>query len=137
MGELERSIALDQLFHFLGCSRRQGWLPKLFFIVKLGIGGQNTMHKSCLTILPFFDNIPMRTWENVPFAIIVGLPRNACVPSIPFFTRILSETYKSERCFEHFSFVMDPIDAFPEHISITVVPVPLPDKPDALEYAAR
>ncbi|GFU74865.1 uncharacterized protein TNCV_4961931 [Trichonephila clavipes] len=32
---------------------------------------------------------------------------------------------------------MDPIDAFPEHLSITVVPVTLPDKPDALEYAAR
>ncbi|GFW95387.1 hypothetical protein TNCV_2971091 [Trichonephila clavipes] len=47
------------------------------------------------------------------------------------------ETYKSERCFKHFSFVMDSIDAFPEHISTTVVPVTLPDKPDALEYAAR
>ncbi|GFS84907.1 hypothetical protein TNCV_528511 [Trichonephila clavipes] len=32
---------------------------------------------------------------------------------------------------------MDPIDAFPEHISTTVVPVTLPEKPDALEYAAR
>ncbi|GFV62625.1 uncharacterized protein TNCV_2528501 [Trichonephila clavipes] len=32
---------------------------------------------------------------------------------------------------------MDPIDAFPEHFSTTVVPVTLPDKPDALEYAAR
>ncbi|GFT96125.1 uncharacterized protein TNCV_3225501 [Trichonephila clavipes] len=32
---------------------------------------------------------------------------------------------------------MDPIDAFPEHLSTTVVPVTLPDKPDALEYAAR
>ncbi|GFV10567.1 uncharacterized protein TNCV_4042881 [Trichonephila clavipes] len=32
---------------------------------------------------------------------------------------------------------MDPIDVFPEHLSITVVPVTLPDKPDALEYAAR
>ncbi|GFX69157.1 hypothetical protein TNCV_3563331 [Trichonephila clavipes] len=32
---------------------------------------------------------------------------------------------------------MDPIDAFPEHISIPVVPVTLPDKTDALEYAAR
>ncbi|GFT89541.1 uncharacterized protein TNCV_5137531 [Trichonephila clavipes] len=32
---------------------------------------------------------------------------------------------------------MDPIDAFPEYISTTVVPVTLPDKPDALEYAAR
>ncbi|GFW68314.1 uncharacterized protein TNCV_2263041 [Trichonephila clavipes] len=52
-------------------------------------------------------------------------------------TRILFETYKSERCFKHFSFVMDPIDAFPEHLSTTVVPVTLPDKPDALEYAAR
>ncbi|GFT36446.1 uncharacterized protein TNCV_2990811 [Trichonephila clavipes] len=31
---------------------------------------------------------------------------------------------------------MDPIDAFPEHLSTTVVPVTLPDKPDALEYAA-
>ncbi|GFW02657.1 hypothetical protein TNCV_2456711 [Trichonephila clavipes] len=39
MGELERSIALDQFSHFLGCSRRQGWLPKL-------IGKR----KSCLTI---------------------------------------------------------------------------------------
>ncbi|GFW61529.1 uncharacterized protein TNCV_347771 [Trichonephila clavipes] len=56
---------------------------------------------------------------------------------VPFFKRILFETYKSERCFEHFSFVMDPIDAFPEHISTTVVPVTLPDKPDALEYAAQ
>ncbi|GFW26016.1 uncharacterized protein TNCV_3316881 [Trichonephila clavipes] len=56
---------------------------------------------------------------------------------VPFCTRILFETYKSERCFKHFSFVMDPIDAFPEHLSITVVPVTLPDKPDALEYAAR
>ncbi|GFW16444.1 hypothetical protein TNCV_443191 [Trichonephila clavipes] len=36
-----------------------------------------------------------------------------------------------------FSSVMDPIDAFPEHISTTVVPVTLPEKPDALEYAAR
>ncbi|GFV25978.1 uncharacterized protein TNCV_2693441 [Trichonephila clavipes] len=32
---------------------------------------------------------------------------------------------------------MDPIDAFPEHLSTTVVPVTLPDKADALEYAAR
>ncbi|GFX02357.1 uncharacterized protein TNCV_2285241 [Trichonephila clavipes] len=32
---------------------------------------------------------------------------------------------------------MDPIDAFIEHISTTVVPVTLPEKPDALEYAAR
>ncbi|GFX71971.1 uncharacterized protein TNCV_4628991 [Trichonephila clavipes] len=32
---------------------------------------------------------------------------------------------------------MDPIDAFPEHLSTTVVPVTLPAKPDALEYAAR
>ncbi|GFV69147.1 hypothetical protein TNCV_3101351 [Trichonephila clavipes] len=32
---------------------------------------------------------------------------------------------------------MDPIDAFPEHISTTVVPMTLPDKPDVLEYAAR
>ncbi|GFS47568.1 uncharacterized protein TNCV_4220041 [Trichonephila clavipes] len=32
---------------------------------------------------------------------------------------------------------MDPIDAFPEQLSTTVVPVTLPDKPDALEYAAR
>ncbi|GFY32655.1 hypothetical protein TNCV_674101 [Trichonephila clavipes] len=78
-----------------------------------------------------------------PFAIrcnvIVGLPCKACVPflttpSIPFFPRILFEPYKSERCFEHISFVMDPIDAFPEHISTTVVPVTLPDKTDALEY---
>ncbi|GFV00752.1 uncharacterized protein TNCV_1385711 [Trichonephila clavipes] len=32
---------------------------------------------------------------------------------------------------------MDPIDAFPEQLSTTVVLVTLPDKPDALEYAAR
>ncbi|GFS93650.1 hypothetical protein TNCV_3775941 [Trichonephila clavipes] len=32
---------------------------------------------------------------------------------------------------------MDPIDAFPEHLSTTVVPVTLPDKSDALESAAR
>ncbi|GFT59784.1 uncharacterized protein TNCV_2162401 [Trichonephila clavipes] len=32
---------------------------------------------------------------------------------------------------------MDQIDAFPEHISTTVMPVTLPEKPDALEYAAR
>ncbi|GFX36787.1 uncharacterized protein TNCV_5036231 [Trichonephila clavipes] len=32
---------------------------------------------------------------------------------------------------------MDPIDAFPEHLSTTVVPVTLPDKPEALDYAAR
>ncbi|GFV86562.1 uncharacterized protein TNCV_4184171 [Trichonephila clavipes] len=32
---------------------------------------------------------------------------------------------------------MDPIDAFPELLSTTVVPVTLPDKPDALQYAAR
>ncbi|GFT56510.1 uncharacterized protein TNCV_3508561 [Trichonephila clavipes] len=32
---------------------------------------------------------------------------------------------------------MNPIDAFPEHLSTTVVPVTLPDKPDAFEYAAR
>ncbi|GFV89802.1 uncharacterized protein TNCV_827941 [Trichonephila clavipes] len=32
---------------------------------------------------------------------------------------------------------MDPIDALPEHLSTTVVPVTLPDKPDALEYGAR
>ncbi|GFT43007.1 uncharacterized protein TNCV_1615661 [Trichonephila clavipes] len=31
---------------------------------------------------------------------------------------------------------MDQIDAFPEHISTTVMPVTLPEKPDALEYAA-
>ncbi|GFW07573.1 uncharacterized protein TNCV_3917061 [Trichonephila clavipes] len=32
---------------------------------------------------------------------------------------------------------MDPIDAFSEHISTTVVPVTIPEKPEALEYAAR
>ncbi|GFX06215.1 uncharacterized protein TNCV_642601 [Trichonephila clavipes] len=32
---------------------------------------------------------------------------------------------------------MDQIDAFPEDISTTVMPVMLPEKPDALEYAAR
>ncbi|GFT34645.1 hypothetical protein TNCV_1535881 [Trichonephila clavipes] len=32
---------------------------------------------------------------------------------------------------------MDLIDAFPEHFSTTVVPVTLPEKLDALEYAAR
>ncbi|GFX02765.1 uncharacterized protein TNCV_4437471 [Trichonephila clavipes] len=32
---------------------------------------------------------------------------------------------------------MDQIDAFPEHISTTVMPVTLPEKPDALEYATR
>ncbi|GFS47573.1 hypothetical protein TNCV_4220091 [Trichonephila clavipes] len=32
---------------------------------------------------------------------------------------------------------MDPNDAFPEQLSTTVVSVTLPDKPDALEYAAR
>ncbi|GFW67207.1 uncharacterized protein TNCV_4032191 [Trichonephila clavipes] len=32
---------------------------------------------------------------------------------------------------------MDQIDAFPEHISTTVMPVTLPEKPDALVYAAR
>ncbi|GFX85825.1 uncharacterized protein TNCV_2472271 [Trichonephila clavipes] len=32
---------------------------------------------------------------------------------------------------------MDQIDAFPEHISTTVMPVTLPKKPDALVYAAR
>ncbi|GFX56966.1 uncharacterized protein TNCV_3701311 [Trichonephila clavipes] len=31
---------------------------------------------------------------------------------------------------------MDQIDAFPEHISTTVMPVTLPEKPDALENAA-
>ncbi|GFU07684.1 uncharacterized protein TNCV_826661 [Trichonephila clavipes] len=31
---------------------------------------------------------------------------------------------------------MDQIDAFPEHISTTVVPMTLPEKPNALEYAA-
>ncbi|GFV39339.1 uncharacterized protein TNCV_1230411 [Trichonephila clavipes] len=31
---------------------------------------------------------------------------------------------------------MDQIDAFPEHISTTVMPVTLPEKPDALVYAA-
>ncbi|GFY09804.1 uncharacterized protein TNCV_3697661 [Trichonephila clavipes] len=31
---------------------------------------------------------------------------------------------------------MDQIDAFPEHISTTVMPMTLPEKPDALEYAA-
>ncbi|GFU72504.1 hypothetical protein TNCV_3525851 [Trichonephila clavipes] len=32
---------------------------------------------------------------------------------------------------------MDPIDAFHEYLSTTVVPVTMRDKPDALEYAAR
>ncbi|GFX29958.1 uncharacterized protein TNCV_1426941 [Trichonephila clavipes] len=32
---------------------------------------------------------------------------------------------------------MDPIDAFSEHLSNTVVPVTLTDKPVAMEYAAR
>ncbi|GFS93739.1 integrase catalytic domain-containing protein [Trichonephila clavipes] len=32
---------------------------------------------------------------------------------------------------------MDQIDVFPEHISTTMMPVTLPEKPDALEYAAR
>ncbi|GFV29549.1 uncharacterized protein TNCV_4490031 [Trichonephila clavipes] len=32
---------------------------------------------------------------------------------------------------------MDAIDAFPEHISTTVVPVTLPEKPVAFKYAAR
>ncbi|GFW88546.1 uncharacterized protein TNCV_828151 [Trichonephila clavipes] len=33
--------------------------------------------------------------------------------------------------------MMDKIDAFPEHIYTTFLPVTLPEKPDALEYAAR
>ncbi|GFT62214.1 uncharacterized protein TNCV_639731 [Trichonephila clavipes] len=37
----------------------------------------------------------------------------------------------------HQSSTMDQIDAFPEHIFMTVVSVTLPEKPDALEYAAR
>ncbi|GFU39664.1 uncharacterized protein TNCV_2802631 [Trichonephila clavipes] len=32
---------------------------------------------------------------------------------------------------------MDPVDAFLERIPTTVVPVTLPEKPDALEYAAQ
>ncbi|GFX48218.1 uncharacterized protein TNCV_3931681 [Trichonephila clavipes] len=32
---------------------------------------------------------------------------------------------------------MDQVDAFPEHISTTVIPVTLPEKPDALVYAAQ
>ncbi|GFW03013.1 hypothetical protein TNCV_156331 [Trichonephila clavipes] len=32
---------------------------------------------------------------------------------------------------------MDPTDAFPKDISTTMVPVKLPEKPDALGYAAR
>ncbi|GFV19581.1 uncharacterized protein TNCV_478071 [Trichonephila clavipes] len=35
------------------------------------------------------------------------------------------------------SSTMDPVDAFPEHLSTTVMPVTLPEKPDALVYAAR
>ncbi|GFW79325.1 uncharacterized protein TNCV_2477321 [Trichonephila clavipes] len=35
------------------------------------------------------------------------------------------------------SSVVDPIEAFSEHISTTVVPLTMPEKPDALEYAAR
>ncbi|GFW90104.1 uncharacterized protein TNCV_3485561 [Trichonephila clavipes] len=103
------------------------------------------------------------SWENVHFAtrrnVIVGLPCKACVPSstnpsIPFFTRdkgwlwVASPTscLKSMKarfvstlfisCLSSIS-MMDPIHAFPEHISITVVPMTLPEKPDALEYAAR
>ncbi|GFY19353.1 uncharacterized protein TNCV_4127401 [Trichonephila clavipes] len=42
------------------------------------------------------------------------------------------------KCYaSHQSSTMDQIDAFPEHISTTVVPVTLPEKPDALEYAGR
>ncbi|GFX74696.1 uncharacterized protein TNCV_3121261 [Trichonephila clavipes] len=33
--------------------------------------------------------------------------------------------------------MIDSIDAFPEHLSTAVVPVTLPEKPDALEYTAR
>ncbi|GFU74776.1 hypothetical protein TNCV_2431661 [Trichonephila clavipes] len=39
--------------------------------------------------------------------------------------------------FSHQSITMDQIDAFPEHISRTVMSVTLPEKPDALQYAAR
>ncbi|GFV20280.1 uncharacterized protein TNCV_20031 [Trichonephila clavipes] len=53
-------------------------------------------------------------WDNVRFAIkppvIVGLPCKS---------------------------TMDQVDAFPEHISTTVIPVTLPEKPDALVYAAQ
>ncbi|GFX86582.1 hypothetical protein TNCV_462021 [Trichonephila clavipes] len=68
-------------------------------------------------------------------------------PSIPLFTRkrgsstyILPEKYKTERekCFETFHpSWTHPIDAFPEHISTTVGPVTLPEKPDALENTPR
>ncbi|GFW27977.1 uncharacterized protein TNCV_768571 [Trichonephila clavipes] len=37
----------------------------------------------------------------------------------------------------HHMSTMDQIDAFPEHISRTAMPVTLPEKPDTLEYAAR
>ncbi|GFX23078.1 uncharacterized protein TNCV_360921 [Trichonephila clavipes] len=107
------------------------------------------------------------SWVNVRFVIrpyvIVGLQCKVCVlfcinPSIPFFTRdwfkhswlatddsthILFKSIKEDSS-RHFTSVyaslqctMDQIDAFPEHISTTVVPVTLPEKPDALEYAAR
>ncbi|GFX42237.1 hypothetical protein TNCV_4310721 [Trichonephila clavipes] len=119
--------------------RRCRRLPQVFFHNQVGAprvlsNGSRSCSGNC------------KLWENVPFAIrrnvIVGLQCKACVPfastpSIPFLTRILSEKYKSERCFEHFTFVMDPFYAFPEHTSTTVVPVTLPDKPDALECAAR
>ncbi|GFX32177.1 uncharacterized protein TNCV_3327501 [Trichonephila clavipes] len=102
---------------------------------------------------------------NVRFVIrrivIVGLPCKACVlfsinPLIPVFTHdcyplfatdgsahILFKSIKKRlvlmlhiSCSRSAS-TMDQIDAFPEHISTAVVPVTLPEKPDALEYAAR
>ncbi|GFV75651.1 hypothetical protein TNCV_2241001 [Trichonephila clavipes] len=107
------------------------------------------------------------SWAKVRFVIrlngIVGLQCKVCVlfcinPSIPFLTCIWFEhswlvkndsthiLFKSikEDSSRRFTSVdaslqctMDQIDALPEHISTIVVPVTLPEKPDALEYAAR
>ncbi|GFW97544.1 uncharacterized protein TNCV_880411 [Trichonephila clavipes] len=108
-------------------------------------------HMPCIECLSIYLNVgticATDTFEDIqavsfrtalasmcPFCNHRWIAVKACVP---FFTRILFEVYKSERCFEHFSFVMDAIDAFSEHISTTVVPVTLPDKPVALEYSGR
>ncbi|GFX42405.1 hypothetical protein TNCV_1519691 [Trichonephila clavipes] len=93
-----------------------------------------------------------------------GEPCKACVifclnPSIPFFTQLaeiliirdwllmapptsclkvqkktrLDASHQLPSTCQHDG----PINAFPEHISTSEMPVTLPEKPDALEYAAR
>ncbi|GFW17914.1 uncharacterized protein TNCV_2058621 [Trichonephila clavipes] len=89
---------------------------------------------------PHYTMDPVHVWPPFPNWIHFYCP---VAPTVIYSTHILFKSIKEDSS-RRFTLVdaslqcmIDQIDAFPEHISTTVVPVTLPEKPDALEYAAR